>query len=133
MPRREFSKKVRLEIVKRAMLPSGEVACEGCGLILGGKPYEIDHTIPEAMVTDRSRKLTAEDGKLLGKGCCHAEKTRKRDVPAIAEAKRREAKNLRVTTRKQAIRSAPFPKSEKAAKRPEKKPLPPRPLYQEAP
>ena len=45
MPRREFSKSVYAQIVKRAMLPSGEIACEGCGLILGKKKYHVDHTI----------------------------------------------------------------------------------------
>ena len=91
--RREFSNRVRLEIVHRAMNAIGQVVCEGCGLILAAKRFEIDHTIPEAMVTDKSAALTAADGKLLGAACCHAGKTVK-DVGAIAKAKRIEAKRL---------------------------------------
>ena len=133
MPRREFSKSVYAQIVKRAMLPSGEIACEGCGLILGKKKYHVDHTIADALQIDKSRKLTAEDGKLLGVECCHAPKT-KVDVAVIAEAKRREAKHLGIIRPAQKIRSAPFPKSEKAAKRDQNKGLPPlgyRKLYRE--
>ena len=129
MARREFTKPVKAEIVKRAMTPAGQIACEGCGLILGRKPYHIDHTIPDALIVEK-RKLTAEDGKLLGKECCHDPKTQKEDVPAIAKAKRREAKHLGITRAKQSIRSAPFPKTEKTG-RASKQELPPRRLYKE--
>ncbi len=117
MARREFSPTVYAQIVKRAMLPSGEIACEGCGLILGKKPYHVDHTKPDAMEIDKSRKLTPADGKLLGVECCHAPKT-KQDVAVIAEAKRREAKHLGFRKpKKQPIRSAPFPKNPKPAQK----------------
>lgn len=92
MKRREFPRAVYMQIVRRAMLPTGEIACEGCGLVLGKKPYNVDHTIPEALFLDKSRKLTADDGKLLGVKCCHAPKT-KIDVAVINQAKRREAKH----------------------------------------
>lgn len=69
--RREFSRKVRAQIILRATDENGQVVCEGCGLILGHKPYEIDHTVAEALIIDKSRKLTADDGKLLGRDCCH--------------------------------------------------------------
>ncbi|MFC0246834.1 hypothetical protein ACFOLL_13175 [Falsochrobactrum ovis] len=93
MARREFSKKVYAEIVKRAMLPNGEIACEGCGLILGKKPYHVDHIKPDALEIDKSQRLTAKDGQLLGVECCHKPKT-KQDIAVIAEAKRREEKHL---------------------------------------
>jgi hypothetical protein len=93
MKRREFPRDVYAQIVRRAMLPTGEIACEGCGLVLGKRPYHVDHTIPDALFLDKSRKLTAADGKCLGVECCHAPKT-KVDVTNIAEAKRREAKHL---------------------------------------
>jgi len=93
MARREFTKPVYAEIVKRAMQPNGEVACEGCGLILGKKPYHIDHIKADALEIDKSAKLTAKDGQLLGLSCCHMEKTRQ-DVAFISEAKRREEKHL---------------------------------------
>ena len=102
MSRREFPKAVYAQIVKRAMQESGEIACEGCGLILGKKKYHIDHTIADALQIDKSRKLTADDGKLLGVECCHKPKTAV-DVAVIAEAKRREAKHLGIKRTKQKI------------------------------
>ncbi|WP_404927117.1 hypothetical protein [Mesorhizobium sp. ORM16] len=120
MARREFPKDVYAQIVRRAMLPTGEIVCEGCGLVLGKKPYHVDHTDPDALFLDKKSKLTAADGKCLGVECCHAPKT-KVDVANIAEAKRREAKNLGMKTRIKAKIASP-PKAEKPAP----KPLPPR-------
>lgn len=133
MARREFTKAVKAQIVTRAMTPDGQIACEGCGLILGRKPYNIDHTIPTALIVEK-RKLTAEDGKLLGKECCHDPKTRLVDVPAIAKAKRNEAKNMGITRPAQSIQSAPFARSEKASRKANRQPKPqlqPRPLFKE--
>lgn len=98
MARREFTRDVYAQIVRRAMNERGHVVCEGCGLVLGKKPYQIDHTKPDALEIDKSRKLTAADGKLLGQACCHAPKT-KQDVKVIAQAKRREAKSLGIPKR----------------------------------
>jgi hypothetical protein len=128
--RREFSRKVKAEIKARATNAAGVVCCEGCGLVLGKKPYQIDHTIAEELVVDKSRKLTAADGKLLGQECCHGPKTGKHDAPVIAEAKRREAKDggfAPAPTVK--IQSAPFRKSQRAAARQAKPSLPPRVLF----
>jgi hypothetical protein len=69
--RREFSRKLRREIVDRARNADGNIVCEGCGLVLGRKPYEIDHIIPEALIVNNAPPLTATDGQLLGKACCH--------------------------------------------------------------
>lgn len=93
--RREFSNKVRLEIVLRATNDKGRVCCEGCCLVLGPKPYEIDHVIAEALVVDKSAPLTAKDGQLLG-ACCHRGENGKtaRDVTAIAKSKRAERKHF---------------------------------------
>jgi hypothetical protein len=96
MTRREFSKRQRAEIVLRATDPdTGVVVCEGCGLRLGGKPFEIDHRIPEALVVDKSRPLTAEDGQLLGRDCCHRAPGGKtaEDVARIAKARRQHLKH----------------------------------------
>ena len=87
MTRREFPPRVKAQIVLRATDSRGRVVCEGCGLVLGKKPYEVDHTIPDALAIDKSAPLTAEDGKLLGKACCHDPKT-KGDVKQIAKAVR---------------------------------------------
>lgn len=51
MPRLEFTRKVRAEIILRATNAVGIVTCEGGGLVLGKKPFEIDHTLPEAFGT----------------------------------------------------------------------------------
>lgn len=87
MSRREFSNRVKGEIVLRATDERGRVVCEGCNLVLGKKPYHIDHTIPDALFLDKSRELTADDGKLLGWECCHKPKTAK-DVGVIAKTVR---------------------------------------------
>ncbi|MGF6157818.1 hypothetical protein M2267_003077 [Ensifer sp. KUDG1] len=129
--RREFSKAVYVQIVKRAMHPKHGIVCEGCGLVLGKKAWHVDHTIADALQIDKSRKLTADDGKLLGVECCHKPKTAE-DVAVIAEAKRREEKHLGIKRPKQSIKSAGFPKSEKAARRSPKQDLPYRPLYRPA-
>lgn len=93
--RREFSKRIKAEIVHRAMNADGKVACEGCGLVLGMKRYEIDHIIAEALVTDKSAPLTAKDGQLLGL-CCHRGEGGKtaQDVARIAKAVRQSNAHL---------------------------------------
>jgi hypothetical protein len=93
--RREFSKKVRLQIIKRSLNERGQPCCEGCGGVLKPGQAEVDHTIPEALVVDKSRELTADDGKLLGV-CCHRGKDGKTnaDVAQIAKARRQESRHL---------------------------------------
>lgn len=108
MARREFTPSVYAAIVKRAMLADGTIACEGCGLVLGKKPYHVDHTKPDGLEIDKSRKLTAEEGKLLGAECCHVPKT-KTDVANIAQAKRREAKYTGAKRPKGSFSKAPKP------------------------
>jgi len=127
MTRREFTKAVYLEIVKRAMLESGEIACEGCGLVLGKKRYHVDHTVPDALQIDKSRKLTADEGKLLGVECCHKPKT-VIDQGVIAKAKRVEGSYLGAQAPKQKIVSRGFPQRAKPNP-PSKQSLPFRPLY----
>lgn len=94
MTRREFSRTLKAKIVHRAMNGRGQITCEGCGLILGAKAYEIDHILAEALVVDKTKPLTAKDGQLLGY-CCHRGEDGKtaKDVTAIAKSKRREAKH----------------------------------------
>ena len=107
MKRREFTKDVYAQIVRRATNKAGHVVCENCGLVLGKKPYHVDHTIADALILEK-RKLTAADGKLLGVECCHAPKT-KLDVAAIAQAKRREARHTGAIKPKGSIASPPNP------------------------
>ena len=92
MARREFTKAVKVEIIKRAT-PAGTLTppwCEQCGAM--AHKWAIDHIDPDAMQTDKSKPLTAAEGQLL---ClpCHDEKT-KADVADIAKAKRVEAAHL---------------------------------------
>jgi len=119
MSRREFSPTVYAAIVKRATTDDHQIVCEGCGLVLGKKAWHIDHTIPDAMMIDKSRKLTAAEGKLLGVECCHAPKT-KIDQGNIAKAKAVEAKDLGIKRSKQS-----FPRPPKQAKASNKIPVPP--------
>jgi len=91
MSRREFPRKVRFEIIKRASDEKLGLICEGCGRVLGHKAWHIDHTIPDALAIDKSAALTAADGKLLGWDCCHKPKTAK-DVADIAKSNRRTSK-----------------------------------------
>lgn len=93
MNRREFSPKVKAAIVMRAMNGRGFPVCEGCGGVLKLKGYEIDHRIAEALVVDKSKPLTEEDGQLLGP-CCHRGPNGKtaHDQRKIAKSKRSERK-----------------------------------------
>lgn len=94
--RREFTRSQKVAMLKRAMDARGCIRCEGCGLNISGKIVEFDHVIPEALILDKSRELSIDDGRVLGRDCCHRAPGTKtaRDLAAIAEAKRREARHL---------------------------------------
>jgi hypothetical protein len=133
MSRRNFTRNQREEIVERSKR-DGKICCERCSLVLGAKPYEIDHIIAEGLrpEADKQKKITIAEGQLLGMECCHrgeAGKTNS-DVAKIAEAKRRYDRANGLKRPKQSIRSAPFPKSEKPAREP-KAQLAYRKLYEE--
>lgn len=127
-PRREFSRKVRAEIVARATSQDGRITCETCGLVLGRKKFEIDHTIAEGLIVDKSKPLTAKDGKLLGKSCCHRAPGGKTatDVAIIAQAKRRQDKDSGAVRPAGKIKSPGFPP---AKARQGKPPLAPRAMF----
>lgn len=76
--RLEFDKHVKMEMFRRAGGPEN-LRCEGCQMLLRGKPFEYDHTLECWEMEDVAHylrpPLTAEDGKLLGKLCCHQPKT----------------------------------------------------------
>jgi hypothetical protein len=120
MNRREFTKPVAVEIVKRAIMPgSAWPNCEECHASC--KRFEIHHIRADGLEVDKSAKLAAAEGQLL---CipCHAEKT-KADVAAIAKAKRREALHVGAKpTPRRPIQFPGFPA--KPAREP--KQLPPR-------
>lgn len=130
--RRNFTRNQREQIIERSKTARGEICCEGCGLVLAGKPYEVDHIIPEALrpEADKQRPITVAEGQLLGKDCCHrgADWKTNQDVAKIAKAKRQYDRANGLNTR---------PKS-KIAQRPKqprlegKATLPPKPLFRNA-
>jgi hypothetical protein len=130
MPRQEFTKAVKIAIIKRATDPAGVIRCEQCKTAVKSGGFQIDHVIATQLVIDerkQERKLTADDGRLLCagfKGSCHGDKTAQ-DVRVIAKAKRVEASHFGVRGPKKAIESRGFPKR----LRQPKIGLPPRNLY----
>ncbi len=135
MSRREFTRNQREEIVERSKRGGNAICCEKCGLVLGAKPYEIDHILAEALrpEADKKNKITIAEGQLLGKECCHRGEDGKtnKDVTLIAKAKRQYDRANGMTRKAAPIKSAPFPKSEKAASREPKQQLPRRSLYRQ--
>jgi 5-methylcytosine-specific restriction protein A len=121
--RKEFSKSVKVAAVKRATR-DGVVYCEGCGAL--AKTWEIDHANPDGLTGEP----TLSNAVVLCKPC-HADKT-KRDVAAIARAKRREALDLGVR-KEPTMKSRPRAKAEpqKRASKPLAKELPPRRSFYE--
>ena len=132
MTRRNFSRNQKEQIVERARDAEGVVRCERCHLALKRGTWEIDHILAEALrpEADKQRPITIAEGQLLGK-CCHRGEDGKtnKDVKLIAKAKRQynAANGLKASTQK--IRSAGFPKSERALSRQPKTPLAPRALF----
>ena len=94
--RREFTRAQKVVMLKHAMDGQGRIHCQGCGLNISGKAIEFDHVIPEALILDKTRELSADDGRVLGRDCCHRAPGAKtaQDLAVIAEAKRREARHL---------------------------------------
>lgn len=86
MSRREFPTKVKIDAFERA---GGRCENPACGAKLTVGKFHYDHEIPDGL----GGEPTLENCKVL---ChvCHAEKTRKTDVPAIAKTKRVRAKYL---------------------------------------
>jgi hypothetical protein len=90
--RREFTLSVDKEIRTRARNPSGGFRCENltCGAFV--KRGEVHHLKEDALEIDKSRKLTANDGKFL---CipCHKQATNA-FAPIIAKVRKIEGKHL---------------------------------------
>lgn len=135
MKRREFSRDVRAEIIRRATNAAGQVCCEGCGYVgLKKHKYQVDHTTPTQILLEK-RKLTAADGKVL---CllCHKEKTGE-DVARITKAKAQEASRMGLKAPSKTIQGRGFaPKPETKPSKPERTDtvkgmprLPPRSLF----
>lgn len=121
MSRKEFSKAVKVSVIKRAT-KNGNVYCEACGAL--AKSWEIDHVRADGLLGDN----LLDNARLLCRPC-HVAKT-KDDVAAIARAKRREAKALGVKKRP-TLKTRGFEKVEKerAIDRNALPPLPRRNLF----
>jgi 5-methylcytosine-specific restriction endonuclease McrA len=113
MARRNFPKSVMVARIKAATV-NNVAYCDLCKLPC--TKFQIDHINPDGLTGDP----TFENSQLL---CleCHGPKTKK-DVKAIAKAKRVEAKHLGAVQPKGKIQSRGFEKKEKK----EKIPLPPK-------
>lgn len=126
--RREFDRGTKAEIKTRCATLTGW-RCENCGQIVASG--EIDHIIAEALIVDKTKKLTAKDGQFL---CwpCHQGAGGKtaRDKGIIAKAKRQEAANLGVRAKPEGafkLQSRGFQKFAKTKRGVDKSALPPLP------
>lgn len=118
MPRKEFPRAVKVEVVKRATRNS-VVYCECCGL--PAKKWQIDHIVADAI----GGQPVIDNAQLLG-DCCYSVKN-PQDTKRAAKAKRVEAYHTGVKRPKGQIKSRGFDKKP----RPEKLPLPAiRPMFQ---
>lgn len=122
MTRKNFSKAIIVARIKHAT-KDGVIYCEKCGLPC--KRFDIDHDNPDGLTGEP----TFENARLLCEPC-HAEKTKK-DVAAIAKAKRREARHVGAVRPKGQIRSAGFPPKPDNPDRITKTALPPRAMFED--
>lgn len=115
--RREFSRAIKLEVLKRATR-DGIVTCEKCGAL--AKRFQIDHVRPDGLLGEP----TIDNAMLICEPCFIAKNAE--DTSRIAKAKRQESVALGIRTRPVAkLRGPKFAKSERTAAR-EPKVMPPR-------
>ena len=131
--RREFTKQTKRDALRRSGL-----LCEAVGAMYGlsagrrcNAPLSVgvqyDHIVLDANSKDNSLENCAAV-------CikCHRWKTANHDTPMAAKTVRMQDKAIGIRTAPvKTLRGAPFPKSEKAARRVTKPPLPPRQLFEE--
>ena len=115
--RRHFSRPVKREIHTRATGPDGIKRCENpdCRRVIVGRNCQVAHNKQDALEIDKSRKLTAADGRLL---CtpCHKEESRI-EAPILAKALRTGDKAAGIKrSAYPPIRSRGFHKSERASR-----------------
>lgn len=123
MPRREFSRATKVEIIKRATRPDGQPACENCGAI--GVRLEVHHKDMDAIQIDKSRKLTAADGELLCEKCHDPITSKQRKI--LAKALAVEAAHIGASRPKGTIANRPPVRVERAHEG--RQSLPPKELY----
>ena len=118
MSRREFTKAIKVAVVKRAMR-DGVVYCESCGL--PAKRWQIDHRVADA----HGGKPVIENAQLICEPCFAIKNPQ--DTKIAAKLKRVEARHLGAHRPKAKIKSAGFPQSSKP--RIPKPQIAPRALY----
>lgn len=84
MTRREFPAKVKMAAFKRA-----KYRCEDCGAPLIAGKFHYDHDIPDGLTGEPTLENCVV--RCLN---CHGVKTREKDIPTIAKAKRVQAKHI---------------------------------------
>ena len=105
MKRHEFSKGVRVAVIKRAT-KYNMICCEMCGAL--AKKWQIDHIRADGLLGEP----TIENAMLICETCWRVKNPQ--DTSAIAKAKRREAINLGATKPKGQIKSRGFVRKERA-------------------
>jgi 5-methylcytosine-specific restriction protein A len=122
MPRREFTKAIKVAVVKRTTR-DGVTYCEKCKAI--AKRWQIDHVIADAL----GGEPVLSNAELICEPCYSVKNPQ--DTRLAAKVKRQEAKALGVK-KAPTLKTAPMPKAElqRRASRPLAKPsLPPRAMY----
>ena len=122
MPRREFAKSIKVEVIKRNTR-DGVTFCEKCGGL--AKRWQIDHIIPDAL----GGEPVLSNAQLLCEPCYSIKNPQ--DTRNAAKAKRREARHIGIR-KEPTLKSQGFTPAEpqRRASRPlAKLSLPPRPMY----
>jgi 5-methylcytosine-specific restriction enzyme A len=125
MPRREFTKSVKVAVVKRATR-DGVTYCEKCGAI--AKRWQIDHVIADA----HGGKPVIENAELICEACYSVKNPK--DTTIAAKLKRVEAAHLGIR-KEPTLKGAGFtaaPPQKKASKPLTKTQPPRRGLYEDA-
>lgn len=99
MPRREFSRTIKVAVIRRAGV-TGMILCEKCGGF--AKRFQIDHIIADA----HGGEPVIENAQLLCEDCYAIKNPQ--DTTIAAKLKRQEAKHLNIR-KTGAIRSPGFP------------------------
>ena len=114
MKRREFTRSVRAEIIKRAWR-GFDAYCEKCGEPTKQR-FEIHHVEMDAMAVERNNRLGASEGQLL---ClpCHRRETGEQ-MPRLRKAKAQEARYIGAEPPRKKIVSRGFAKKVRTPKPP---------------
>jgi len=107
MPRREFSKAIKVTVIKRATR-EGVTYCELCGAL--AKRFQIDHINPDGLTGEP----VLSNAMLICEPCFSVKNPI--DTSNIAKAKRREAYDLGATRPKGKLKSRGFEKKERQQK-----------------